>query len=284
MNKKTSDLLKLTAIYLFIWIVGLVVVLYFIRQDKTQAFLLADLSMTVLVFGFSLVFRNSSVYDAYWSVIPFYFVTWWLLIYVPFLTETQYLVLGLISIWSWRLTLNWMRSWPGMHHEDWRYRDMKAKSGAWYPLVNFFAIHLIPTLIVFACMWPVFYLFQNDLGSAPLLYTGLVVGFVGIALEFFADNTLARFRLREHRLPGQVLDQGLWSRCRHPNYLGEMLFWLGLGLCGLAYQAPWYTMLGAAALWAMFIFVTIPMKERHMEGRYSGYADYQARVPLLFPF
>jgi steroid 5-alpha reductase family enzyme len=284
MNQKTADIIKVMAIYFCAWLLGLAVMLYFIRQDKTQAFLLADLSMTVFVFGFSLVFRNSSVYDAYWSLIPFYFVAWWLLIYVPFLTESQYLVLGLISLWSWRLTLNWMRSWPGMHHEDWRYRDMKAKSGAWYPLVNFFAIHLIPTLIVFACMWPVFYLFQNDLGSKPLLYTGLVVGFAGITLEYLADNTLARFRLREHRLPGQVLDQGLWSRCRHPNYLGEMLFWLGLGLCGLAYQAPWYTMLGAAALWAMFIFVTIPMKERHMEGRYSGYADYQARVPLLFPF
>ncbi len=44
---------------------------YFLREyDILTRFLAADVVATVIIFGFSLVFNNSSFYDAYWSVIP----------------------------------------------------------------------------------------------------------------------------------------------------------------------------------------------------------------------
>ena len=40
--------------------------------------LIADIVATLVVFGFSRVYRNSSFYDAYWSVIPpLLFGYWW---------------------------------------------------------------------------------------------------------------------------------------------------------------------------------------------------------------
>ena len=36
----------------------------------------ADLAMTLVIFGFSVWKRNSSTYDAYWSVIPSYLTIW----------------------------------------------------------------------------------------------------------------------------------------------------------------------------------------------------------------
>ena len=35
-----------------------------------------------------------------------------------------------------RLTSNWIRGWPGLHHEDWRFQNLRAKTGIFYPLVN----------------------------------------------------------------------------------------------------------------------------------------------------
>jgi hypothetical protein len=39
--------------------------------------LVADLLATLVVFGFSRRFRNSSFYDAYWSVIPVLLLAYW---------------------------------------------------------------------------------------------------------------------------------------------------------------------------------------------------------------
>jgi steroid 5-alpha reductase family enzyme len=83
---------------------------------------------------------------------------------------------------------------------------------------------------------------------------------------------------------GEVLDKGLWGVCRHPNYAGEMLFWLGIALIGQGYGAPWYTLGGVVALWLMFLLITMPMKEKRMSLRYPAYAEYRQRTPLLLPF
>ena len=34
--------------------------------------------------------------------------------------------------------------------------------------------------------------------------------------------------------PGNVMDRGLWSWSRHPNYFGEFGFWFALALFGVA--------------------------------------------------
>ena len=106
---------------------------------------------------------------------------------------------------------------------------------------------------------------------------------LGISLEYFADNELARFRKRSNQQLGEILETGLWGRMRYPNYLGEMLFWIGLALAGLSVNAPWYSIAGALAMVAMMLGASIPMKEKRMMERRQNYADYQARVPLLFP-
>ena len=47
-------------------------------------------------------------------------------------------------------------------------------------------------------------------------------------LELVADLQLRRFvRASE---PGQVMDRGLWAWSRHPNYVGELGFWVAVAL------------------------------------------------------
>jgi steroid 5-alpha reductase family enzyme len=285
MNTKKSSLVKIALIYMLAGAVGFVTLVLLNREEMVLKFLIADLLMTIVVFIFSLIYRNSSVYDAYWSVIPFYFVIWLLVSFVPYVSLNQYLVLGVISVWSWRLTLNWVRSWQGMHHEDWRYRDLAQKSGAWYPMVNFLGIHLFPTLIVFVCLVPVFSVFINELKYPIVFYSGLFISIAGILLEYFADNTLAKFRTRDTKKVGEVLDKGVWAWCRNPNYLGEILFWLGLAVIGISFGVLLFEALrGFMVMLLLFVFISIPMKEKHMKIRYAGFEDYRRRVPMLIPF
>ena len=282
-NRNYGDLLQIALIYLVIAISGYITWHYTQSHGEVISFLIADVVMTVVCFLFSIIKRNSSVYDPFWSLIPFYFVVMWCYLHPSALTIYHFVAFAVISIWAWRLTFNWIRSWPDFSHEDWRYTNLAADSGAMYPLVNFFGIHLFPTILVFAGMWPLFFIFENA-PSSGLFVLGAVVSFIGILFEFFADNQLAKFKRRPNPKTSDILDTGLWGRCRHPNYLGELLFWIGLFFIGYAFGAPLYTAIGAVSMILLFVFASIPMKEkRMMKKRPESFKSYSARVPLLIP-
>ena len=186
MNK--AHTFQVLLIYLAIGLSGYLTWALLPIDNEVIRFLISDIVMTFVCFFFSLIKKNSSVYDAYWSVIPFFFVVAWAILHGIHIGIHHYVVFFAISFWSWRLTLNWARSWPGFHHEDWRYIKLAEDNGKLYPLVNFFGIHLFPTAMVFAGMWPIFYIFQNELQYSVVLYLGVAVSIIGTLFEFFADN------------------------------------------------------------------------------------------------
>lgn len=282
MNSKSKALLEITAYYVLAFILGSLYVLFFGQSNTIIDFLMADCVMTVFIFLCSVAKRNSSVYDAYWSVIPFYFVLAFMILYAKL--DWEYLILfAVISLWSWRLTQSWARGWNGFSHEDFRYVDLAKKTKAFYPIVNFLGIHLFPTLIVFASCLPLFHIIYSEIASYGLFFTGIVVSILGIYFEFKADLELAKFRKRDNPKIGDILMTGIWSKMRYPNYLGEMLFWIGIALTGFAYQMPYYYSFGAIALIAMFLFISIPMKEKRMRERREGYPEYKAKTGMFFP-
>ncbi|MEZ5504442.1 MAG: hypothetical protein R3F38_00040 [Gammaproteobacteria bacterium] len=55
---------------LWIAIAGAVIALITLEGSLLLVTLWADLIATLIIFGFSRAYKNSSFYDAYWSVIP----------------------------------------------------------------------------------------------------------------------------------------------------------------------------------------------------------------------
>ena len=77
---------------------------------------------------------------------------------------------------------------------------------------------------------------------------------------------------------------GLWAWCRHPNYLGEMGFWWGLWLLGIAADAGvWWTVVGPISITLLFVGISIPMIDRRHVARRPGYAEHMRAVPSLLP-
>jgi len=111
----------------------------------------------------------------------------------------------------------------------------------------------------------------------------VVVTGAAIAVEAVADRQLRRFA-GDPANRGQILDRGLWRYSRHPNYLGEIGFWWGLWLFGLA-AAPswWWTVLGPIVMVLLFTFVSVPLLDRRSLIRRPSYADHMRRVPALIP-
>lgn len=249
--------------------------------------LIADVLATLVIFVFSRLHHNSSFYDAYWSVLPPLLAVYWWSESSP--EDLRALLVTLVIVlWAVRLTGNWMHLWPGLHHEDWRYAQLReGKTGAADLLTDLFAIHLIPTFQVFLGMVPVYVAVTYAGRSVGWLdWLAFVVGVGAVLLELVSDTQMQRFtRTASEGGRGQVMDQGLWGWSRHPNYLGEITFWLSLALFGLAASPSdwWFLFVGFVAMVLLFLFASIPMMEKRSLERRPAYQDVLDRVPMLFP-
>ena len=96
-NNRLSSFIVLLIVYIIATVVGIFVYSKLDMQWWIKL-LVADVSGTILVFIFSLIFKNSSVYDPYWSVQP-------LVITLAYLLEskiniTSILLTSVIYIWQ----------------------------------------------------------------------------------------------------------------------------------------------------------------------------------------
>lgn len=247
---------------------------------------IADVIATLVIFGFSRAFKNSSFYDAYWSVIPpLFLLYWWFTRDTD--TNTLRYVLVSIVVWYWalRLTWNWGKHWPGLHHEDWRYGMLKQKAPKFELFTDFFAVHFFPTIQVFLGMLPMYAavaLSNKPLGILDII--ALIAGVTAVSIQLIADRQLHHFIA--NRKPGQIIEHGLWGWSRHPNYFGEILFWISLALFGLSAwpQGWWWQILGAAAMLAMFLGASIPLMETRSLERRPDYQRIIDKVSMLVPW
>lgn len=232
----------------------------------------ADVAATLVVFAASVRHDNSSLYDPYWSVAPLPVVAFWLALGWPGATTARgALAAALVLAWAVRLTWNCMARWGSLADEDFRYREIRARTGRWYWPASLLSIHLFPTAWVFLGLLPLFPALARP--AAPLGWLDAAAFLVtagAILLEALADLQLRRF-LAARRDPAERLGTGLWAVSRHPNYLGEVLFWWGLWLFGLAADPGWWwTVIGPLAITALFALVSIPWMDRRLAARHPG--------------
>jgi steroid 5-alpha reductase family enzyme len=264
---------------------GLASVALWPSSDALWAGVQADVVATCVVFLFSFAFGNSSFYDPYWSVAPLFLAGGWAVVAGAEGDRTrQALLLGGLGIWGARLTYNWLRGWGGLTHEDWRYVDLRRKTGALYWLVSLFGLHLFPTVWVLLGMWPAWYALTvpHELNALDVLGAGALFG--GALIEALADQQLHRFR-ETRTQPDEILQTGLWRWSRHPNYFGEISVWCGVWLLGLAATpTAAVAVVGPLAMVGLFRFISIPMAEARAVERKPGYEAIIASTSMIVPW
>jgi steroid 5-alpha reductase family enzyme len=247
--------------------------------------LLADVVATAVIFAFSRAYKNSSFYDAYWSVIPPLLALYWMWAHGMSADPRAWLVTALVGFWGIRLTANWATFWGGLQHEDWRYPLVRARAGRAEFWADLAGIHYFPTFIVFLGCLPIYAVMRH--GGAPLGALDVLAALVtcgAILIELIADLQLHAFIARKKE-PGSFITSGLWAWSRHPNYFGEVSFWWGLMLFGLAAApAQWgWIVPGALGMTAMFLFASIPLMDERSCARRPAYREHMRRVSALVP-
>lgn len=239
----------------------------------------ADFWATVVVWLFGVLLRNSSVYDPYWSVAPPLLLTGYA-IYCSAFNLPVIVLLVVVWYWGIRLTANWAYTFKELKTQDWRYDMYKERFPRAWHLVNFFGINLMPTVVVFFAMIPAIILVElNPVQMHFWTYVGGALSLAAVSLQWAADCQAHRFRRMN---PGKVCDRGLWKHSRHPNYLGEILMWWGVGIMYVAFApSHWFTLFGALAVTCLFVFISIPMMERRQLDNKEGYKEYKKRTRML---
>ena len=191
------------------------------------------------------------------------------------------LVALLGSLWGMRLSLHLLVR--VLHEpEDGRYQALRAQwSGS---RSRFFVFFQMQAVVVALFALP--FIAAASRHSPELdgwIVAAVAIWILAVGGEWLADRQLAAFRADAGNR-GKTCRAGLWAWSRHPNYFGEMSFWWGLWLFGVA-AAPalWWTFAGPLAIALMFRFVSLPMIETRMRERRPAYADWVARSSLVLP-
>lgn len=122
--------------------------------------------------------------------------------------------------------------------------------------------------------------------QSPVQVMGLVIMAAGLLLEALADQQKSAYKQDN---PDRYCDTGLFRVVRYPNYLGEILFWVGnfsAGLTAYVTGLHWLlSIIGLVGIVLIMVNSTINL-ERKQGKRYGDRADYQTythQVPVLIP-
>jgi steroid 5-alpha reductase family enzyme len=249
--------------------------------------LLTTLAVTSLAFAVlwlaSLLRDDCSVVDVYWG--PGFVVIGWIgILSMPDVRATAVIVVLAVTVWGLRLGAHLTARFRRSSSEDSRYAAMRAKAGPSFRWTSLVTVFLLQAAILWAIAAPIHVVVIGS--DAPparaLVAIGLLVFLAGFALEVLADAALARFR-REAENRGQLLTTGLFGWVRHPNYLGEIVLWWGIGLMAFAGTRNILAFAGPLLLTLLILFVSgVPMLDRSFRQR-QGYEAWAARTPALWP-
>jgi steroid 5-alpha reductase family enzyme len=143
-------------------------------------------------------------------------------------------------------------------------------------------------------MTPVLYALRFTGAENVALQAGTIIAWVGASLEAIADTQKLVVKQSKTSKEGTFAGptRGVYGLTRHPNYTGEVIFWLGLLVSGLPTFGKsivgWVcSLLGFYGIYGIMAMATKRLDEKQLE-KYGGQEKYDAwrksvKAPI-FPF
>lgn len=200
----------------------------FVESTLLQLFIV-NMLCTVVMFIFSLIFQNSSIYDPYVSVANLAISWYWWSLAGDQRDTHKILAMVAISLFCVRHLIFYFRAWPGMGWEDARFLSTRRrfKDNVWvHWLISFSVYHMLTTAIFFLGLLPLYYIvFTNYYARLWLLIIGFAMCCAGIITEV-------------------------------------VMFWFGLYVMALGVDLGlWWTIIGPVLMFALLFVIRIPYHE-----------------------
>lgn len=190
----------------------------------------------------------------------------------------------LIDIWAIRITNHLAKRVLTSKEDDPRYIAISSKwSPKTYWLRGYVSVFLLQGFLILIISLPTVFVTGESLGWAvPLAVIGSIIWLKGIIIEAVADRQLAAF-LADKKNKGKVLDTGLWKRTRHPNYLGEITQWYGIGIIACGASWGWVGLIGPLTLNVLIRFISGVPPIENKKRNDPAYSQYMQRTNAIVP-
>lgn len=251
------------------------------------------LNVCVLFWLVSLVQRSTWLIDPYWTIIPLMIAHFYAAHPLATFDRTRsWLALGLLWLWSIRLTYNYFRRERFRFgvREDWRFAEKRRQSRHFW-WVSFFYAFVSQQVMLVGLTLPYYAIHRSAAPFGAFDAALALAGLAGIIVAHLADTTLYRFmeenraRTARGEAKVQILEVGLWRYSRHPNYFGEQLWWWAIAIVGALLGHPW--VIAGTAFNSVVLAVVTVMTEKRIAaspGRSAEWKRYRAATPALVPW
>ncbi len=224
--------------------------------------------------------KRNDIADIAWGIGYIVICTWLLFTNKP--NPVTILLYCLVFLWGSRLSLH-IYNRNKHRAEDFRYLAWRNEWGRSFYLRSYGQVFLLQGFLLIVILSPVI----HAAVAAPVnwsffTWTGLLCWITGFYFQAVADRQLAVF-LKQKRLPGSIMQTGLWKFSRHPNYFGEILMWWGIFIITVPLPGSLFFIISPVTITLLLVFVSgIPLLEKKYEGN-PAYADYKKRTSVLIP-
>lgn len=239
--------------------------------------------LQVLFFIYASIYRTDKVTDLSYGLTFILGALAALIIEINTLSLFKGILFGLVTIWGLRLStylfIRILKTGKDKRFDGIREDTFKFASFWLLQAVSIFVI-LLPTTYIL--LKPI----QMEFNTIAIV--GIVLGALGILIEGLADYQKYIFK-NDTSNKGKWIDTGLWKYSRHPNYLGEIMMWVGVYIFAIPYLTDfgWLTIISPLYILALLLFVSgVPTLEKKDDDRYKGnseYVEYKKNTGLLLP-
>lgn len=151
---------------------------------------------------------------------------------------------------------------------------------------SFLGFWLLQALSIFAVSFAFILAFELKAESSLGLWQigSLILALMALGIETLADDQKYRFK-NNPKNRGQFIQTGLWKYSRHPNYLGEIIFWWSIWLYFLPALGSWslLALISPIYITVLIRFVSgVPLLEKDYAKRYGqAWLDYKEKTRLI---
>ncbi|NND06568.1 MAG: DUF1295 domain-containing protein [Saprospiraceae bacterium] len=234
-------------------------------------------SVNLVAFSFAYTFQTDKLTDLTYAT------TFILISLLGLLSnETSFphlIVASLIILWALRLGFYLLRR-VHLVGRDERFDEMRPR------LVSYLGFWSLQALTCFVVSLPLLILFSEvSIEISNVYITGLFIAVSGLLLEAIADREKYHFK-KKH--PNQFMKSGCWRYIRHPNYTGEILFWIGISITAISTPYGYLSLL--SPLWISLLLIRIsgiPLLQEKWKIKYGQdprFRSYMKNTWNLIPY
>ena len=166
--------------------------------------------------------------------------------------------------------------------EDKRFREIKTS------FARFFLLWTISGMWVSFCsMCALTAIASNDgVIVNKIFYIGLVTFIIGLSIEIIADSQKTKFR-KDPKNKDKFINEGLWAKSRHPNYVGEITLWAGVAIMSFSSLegSQYISLISPIFTYLLLVYVSgvpqLTASGQKKWGHLESYQDYIKNTPTL---